>query len=64
MVGTISEQAKETFQLENISLVQSNGHHFENTTATLQKGCNSGSVHQERFMQFQKYEHQQQAIPN
>ena len=27
-VETITEQAKEAFQLENISLVQSNGHHF------------------------------------
>ena len=37
-VETITEQVKEAFQLENISLVQSNGHHFEssNTTKELQ----------------------------
>ena len=33
-IETITEQAKEIFQLENISLVQSNGHHFENSDTT------------------------------
>ena len=33
-VETITKQAKEAFQLENISLVQSNGHHFENSNTT------------------------------
>ena len=34
MVKTITERAKEAFQLENISLVQLNGHHFENSDTT------------------------------
>ena len=33
-VETITGQVKEAFQLENISLVQSNGHHFENCDTT------------------------------
>ena len=33
-VETITEQAKEAFQLENIFLVQLNGHHFENSDTT------------------------------
>ena len=33
-IETITEQAKEIFQLENISLVQLNGHHFENSDTT------------------------------
>lgn len=31
---TITEQVKEIFQLENISLIHSNGHLFENSDTT------------------------------
>ena len=33
-VESITKQAKEAFQLENKSLVQSNGHHFKNRDTT------------------------------
>ena len=31
---SVTEQAKEAFQVENISLVQSNGNHFKNSDTT------------------------------